>query len=140
MLSELVDRCIEEVKEELGDIYLEVHYQNLLGHYLRREGCTVESEVVVPFKTSSGFQFGVGRIDLLVTKGAECLILELKAGVSSSGNTRRKAVQQAVRYQTHLDKNVPAKVIFFATGGYKNIVDLPALSIKEKHDIRREAA
>ena len=139
MLSELVDRCVEEVKKELEDLYLEVHYQNLLAHYLRKEGCTVESEVVVPYKTSSGFQFGVGRIDLLVTKDEECMILELKAGVSSSGNTRRKAVQQAVRYQRHLDKNVPAKVIFFATGGFKNIVYLPALSRKE-HDIRREVA
>ena len=80
--------------------YRENAYQTVFAHLLRQNNFKVRSEVGVVYRLPSGFQFGAGRMDLLVEEKdtKEVFILELKANVRYNG---RAHLGQLARYQHH---------------------------------------
>ena len=80
--------------------YRENAYQTVFAHLLRQHNFKVRSEVGVVYRLPSGFQFGAGRMDLLVEEKdtKEVFILELKANVRYNG---RAHLGQLARYQHH---------------------------------------
>ena len=123
--NSLLRSAVDKTEFELGSSYLEKHYQLVLAHFLRKEGATdIETEVVVPYKTSFGLHFGFGRIDILCKYKDKLHILELKAGVSGLGSSRQKAILQALRYKKHWTEPAQAHVVFFECSAMKNIEHL----------------
>jgi len=95
--------------------YRENAYQTVFAHLLRQNNFKVRSEVGVVYRLPSGFQFGAGRMDLLVEEKdtKEVFILELKANVRYNG---RAHLGQLARYQHHW--NAPATGLLFYFQGW----------------------
>ena len=86
--------------------YNELHYQNVLARELRENSTAfsdfqVSTEVNIPYQLPDGFTFGYGRCDICLEnrKTNQCVIIELKAGVSAK-------YINLVKYRAQVDKYV----------------------------------
>ena len=131
-MRRVIQTAVEQTENELGELYLEKHYQTVMAHYLREQGCRVDSEVVVAYHTSFGLYIGSGRIDLVVKLNGEVGLLELKAGVAPCGGQKQKAIKQVLRYQLHYPQPCSAHVVFFATQAFKNVYHFPGAHVKDE--------
>ena len=115
----MVDRIVSLAEETCVLLshasYRENAYQTVFAHLLRQHNFSVRSEVGVVYRLPSGFQFGQGRMDLLVQdKDTNALyILELKANVRVN---RRSHVGQMARYMHHW--HTPATGLLFYFNGW----------------------
>ena len=88
--------------------YSEYCYQTLIKQLLRNEGIYCETEAPVNF-SSKGYNFGWGKIDLLIRGKSEVIIIELKANVRNCV----KAEFQLKRYLTHYETNLKKVGLLF---------------------------
>lgn len=96
--------------------YKESHYQKALEHYIHKfiPGVTISKEVTISFKTSDGFVFAYGRMDLVVETETEYIILELKANINIH-NKLNDVKAQLSRYMIHAEttKKVTGLIVSF---------------------------
>ena len=113
---QILDHAVRDTFNELGDIYLEEHYQKTLQFFLKQHGVEVEIEKEFIFKTSWGLDIGNGRIDLFCTYEDQEYILELKAHCGQSAF--RNGVKQAQRYRANFPGSIAYVVAFVYRGPF----------------------
>lgn len=85
--------------------YNELHYQNVMARELKASDAfgdyQVSTEVNIPYQLPCGFCFGYGRLDICLEnrEANQCVIIELKAGVSAK-------YPNLVKYRAQVDKYV----------------------------------
>ena len=121
VIKRAVDRTHTELNPEHG--YQERHYQTVLQHYIRKflPDSVTSLEVNIPYRTTDGFVFHSGRMDIVVETETEYIILELKANIDMARSFKR-AVGQTKRYLTHArsDKIISGMLVVF--GGLSPLV------------------
>ena len=104
-LQSIVKRVTELLPRKYD--YNELHYQNVLARELRNSkvfgGFQVSTEVNVPYQLPCGFSFGYGRADICLENRElnQCIIIELKAGVSAKYQNLQKYRSQVDKYVRH---------------------------------------
>ena len=120
-IKNAVERTHLELNSEYG--YLEKHYQSVLCHYIRKSlpDAVVSLEVNLPYRTTDGFCFYNGRMDVVVETETKYIILELKAHLDKR-NGFNSAIGQTKRYISNVrtDKELFAMLIVF--GGLSPVV------------------
>ena len=101
---------------ELGDIYLEEHYQKTLKYFLEQWGVVVEIEKEFIFKTSFDLDIGNGRIDLFCTYQDQQYILELKAHCGQAAFGR--GANQVRRYKRNFSGSIAYLIGFIYRGPF----------------------
>ena len=110
------------------ECYLETHYQSVLAHFIQQEmkDWVVSREVNLSYQLPDGFVFGFGRIDLVVENKDECIILELKANVSTKECYLIKHMAQLRRYLRHYPKkkkSLRGMLVVFSPGECKIVTE-----------------
>ena len=120
-IKDAVERTHLELNNEYG--YLEKHYQSVLCHYIRKflPNAVVSLEVNLPYRTTDGFCFYNGRMDIVIETQTKYIILELKANLDKR-NGFNSAIGQTKRYisNVHTNKELFAMLIVF--GGLSPVV------------------
>jgi hypothetical protein len=120
-IKNAVERTHMELDTEYG--YLEKHYQSVLCHYIRKflSDAVVSLEVNIPYRTTDGFCFYNGRMDVVIETQTQYIILELKAHMDKR-NGFKSAIGQTKRYLSNVrtDKDLFAVLIVF--GGLSPVV------------------
>ena len=104
-LQVVVKRVTALLPRELD--YNETHYQKVLARELklcdRFKNFEISTEVNIPYTLHDGFTFGFGRADIILENRAlqECIILELKASVSTQWKNMQKFASQVNKYVHH---------------------------------------
>ena len=126
-IKDAIDRTHDELNFEHR--YQEKHYQAVLCHYIHKSipNVTVSYEVVVPYKTSDGFCYMHGRMDLVVQVDEFYIIIELKAGHGFC--KRPAAIAQLKRYMSHAQSKHTVLGILVIFGGL-----LPSVTYMQKVD------
>jgi hypothetical protein len=112
-------KAIQRTHKELhgGFKYKEAHYQKALEHYIHKTipGIVISKEVQVTYKTTDGFVFGYGRMDLVLETDTQYIIIELKAHINM-GQKRDEVKAQLARYMIHADTNKKVRGVIAAFG------------------------
>ena len=120
-IKNAVARTHLELHHEYG--YQEKHYQSVLCHFIRKAlpDAVVSLEVNIPYRTSDGFCFYNGRMDVVLETETQYIILELKAHLDKR-NGFKSAIGQTKRYLSNAqtDKELCAMLIVF--GGMSPVV------------------
>jgi hypothetical protein len=123
---EFIKQAIKRTGRELpGRLnYKESHFQKVLEHYIRKlaPNCVVSKEVNLPFKTSDGFAFASGRMDLVVETKSEYIILELKVYVSLLKGEQKQCIAQLQRYMTNAETEKKMIGILVVFGRHKPMI------------------
>ena len=69
---------IEKMFLEMGTVYSEAVYQNAVKLIFQKHGFIVSSEIPLMYRWKD-MEIGAGRYDIVVSKGNETMIVELKA-------------------------------------------------------------
>ena len=120
-MTERIIEIAEETARALSHAsYRESCYQSVLMYKLKQAGYKVQAECGVVYKLPDGFQFGHGRLDLVVedTTTDEVFIIELKANVRVNP---RRDLGQLARYQIHWPVTAVG-LLFYYQGWDKNIL------------------
>ena len=129
-----VQLAIERTAKELPQIfrYKESIYQKVLQHYLHKflpSDSVISNEVNVPYKTSDGFVYAWGRMDLVVETPQEYIILELKANTSFEKN-KEDYFSQVGRYIRHVQTKKPVRGMLIVFGRHTPIIKNIRLDVK----------
>ena len=120
-IKNAVERTHLELNSEYG--YLEKHYQSVLCHYIRKSmpGAVVSLEVNLPYRTTDGFCFYNGRMDVVVETETKYIILELKAHLDKR-NGFKSAIGQTKRYISNVRTNKELFAMLIVFGGLSPVV------------------
>ncbi len=116
-----IERTAAELPGNLN--YKENHFQKVLEHYLRKfvPECVVSKEVNIPYKTSDGFVFAYGRLDLTVETDTEVVILELKANINFY-TKQKECFAQLRRYMKQVSTTKKVKGVLIVFGKHPPII------------------
>jgi hypothetical protein len=120
-IKNAVERTNLELNNEYG--YLEKHYQSVLCHYIRKSmpDAVVSLEVNLPYRTTDGFCFYNGRMDVVIETETKYIILELKANMDKR-NGFKSAIGQTKRYISNVRTNKELFAMLIIFGGLSPVV------------------
>ena len=95
-LQSILEKCTEEIFEELGSGFKESVYQNIIAHELRKLGMNVSKEINVPI-IWHGVEVGNTRLDLIVEeKNGQKSIIEFKT-ISKIGEREENQLERYLK-------------------------------------------
>ena len=134
MGSNGIEKAIKQTYKELPSLlgYKESIHQKVLEHYLHKHvpDCSISKEVTITYKTSDGFVYAYGRMDLVLETLEEYIILELKANINFRAK-QLECIAQLSRYMVHAQSEKKVRGMLIVFGNHEPIVRYATLSTEK---------